>query len=793
MTSLLRKILPFLLPALASAAPLTIDLTTPVPAPTAAPYGPGTSTNPDGHTITADSRSLFLDGKPWVPVSGEFHYARYPRDEWRDELLKMKAGGVTVVSTYVFWIYQEEEQGKFDWSGRRSLRDFLLLCKQLGLKVFVRMGPWCHGEVRNGGFPDWVQHSGTKLRSTDPAYLALVKPLYEEEAKQMKGLLWKDGGPVIGVQVENECGNGPYLLALKAMAQAAGVDVPYYAVTGWDIKVPDKDLMPEFGGYFDGFWGGTLEKYRRDFMFTSVRASNNLGAQMNDKSPGYSAQNAQFPYLCVEIGPGMMSSYAKRIKVDPDAITAMALTKLGSGSNMPGYYMYHGGMNPDGDIPTLQEDHPNQMPLKDYDFQTAIGACGQVRVQLNMLLDQHLFLQDFGPALARMPAYFPDQKPSGVDDFDTLRWAVRTNGTSGFIFFSNEQPYVPLPEHKDVQFALKSAIGPLLIPRAPVTIPSGSYGIWPFNLDCDGVTLQYATAQPLCRIDAGDGGTVYFFTALDGILPEFVFPAKGNQFSMVMGAQESGGEVRAFKINSNAAVRIAKPAGGYAEFVVLTSDQSRHLWRASFAGQDRIILSRAAVLTDGTNLRLQSDTAKNMTMAMFPPVPTVSVGAVSLTGAKDWIFDHYATNTLAQPTPLAVTVTQEHPAGPNATALTGGTNETTWNDAAVYKLDIPSVAPDRRVILNIHYIGDAARLYIGDKLYDDNFFNGDPFAIALWRIPADQWPNIRLKILPWSDALIPRMPDQAKKEAADAKAASTLDQVSVTAADQLEVQVSPHE
>ncbi len=40
------------------------------------------------------------------------------------KLLKMKAGGINTVATYVFWIHQEEEQGKFDWSGQRSLRIF---------------------------------------------------------------------------------------------------------------------------------------------------------------------------------------------------------------------------------------------------------------------------------------------------------------------------------------------------------------------------------------------------------------------------------------------------------------------------------------------------------------------------------------------------------------------------------------------------------------------------------------------------------------------------------------------
>jgi len=809
-----------ILPVIAAADPLTIDLTTPVAAAAPAPYGPGTSTSPDGHTITADSESFLLDGKPWVPISGEFHYSRYPRAEWRDELLKMKAGGITVVSTYVFWIHQEEEQGKFDWSGNKSLRDFLLLCKEVGLKAFVRMGPWCHGEVRNGGFPDWVQNSGAKPRSTDPAFLSLVEPLYQAEAAQMKGLLWKDGGPVIGVQMDNENGNRQYLWALKKMAQDAGVDVPYYAVTGWDIKPPNKEFLLMFGAYFDGFWGGTLEKYRKDFMFSDVRASSNLGAQMNDYNPGNSENISKFPYLCVEIGPGMMSSYAKRIKVDPDAVTAMALIKLGEGNNAPGYYMYHGGMNPDGKLSTLEETHPNFMPLKDYDFQTAIGACGEVRPQFHMLLDQHLFLQDFGAKLARMPAFFPDKKPSGVEDFDTLRWSVRSDGTSAFLFFSNEQPYVPLPEHGDVQFALKTGTGTMLVPREPITIPSGSYGIWPVNMDCDGVTLAYATAQPLCRIDGGDGNVVYFFSALEGIKPQLAIRVNENPGPVTGGAslQHSSADSRVYSFKPDDQLRVGKKAGGSVTFCVLSAEESRSIWREKFLGRDRLILSNATVVADGTTLHLESENAADLTFSIFPGIPNRKAGSATSVPAKSGnsLFTKFPGPRVPEPEEPVIAVSQIQVAGTNIVPLSG-TSEATWNDAAVYTFQNLPAATNWNGILKIHYIGDAARLYVGDKLFDDNYYNGDPFDIALWRIPPDQRDGIRLKVLPYSDALLSRLPTQAKiaivsakmastqgfrvtdawlrlsaqaKDAiASAKAASTLDKVTATAAYRLEIRI----
>jgi hypothetical protein len=163
----------------------------------------GATRNPAGHEIGVNSRSLLFDGQPVFPVMGEIHYSRVPQAEWREELFKLKAGGVNIVATYVFWIHHEEIQGQWDWSGQRDLRKFIQTCSELGLKAVVRCGPWCHGEVRNGGFPDWVQQSGWKLRSTDPNFLTATKTVYEEIARQLQGQLWKDGGPVIGIQVDN--------------------------------------------------------------------------------------------------------------------------------------------------------------------------------------------------------------------------------------------------------------------------------------------------------------------------------------------------------------------------------------------------------------------------------------------------------------------------------------------------------------------------------------------------------------------------------------------------------------
>jgi len=720
--------------ALPESKPLTIDLTTPVKSPSPAPLGMGTSLNPDGKSVGADSRSFFLNGEPWIPIAGELQYSRYPREEWREAMLKMKAGGLNTINTYVFWIHHEEIEGKFDWSGQRSLRDFLQMAKEVGLKVIVRMGTYCNGECRNGGFPDWLKAKRVKLRSTDPEYLKYVKILFREEAAQMKGLLWKDGGPVIGAQLENESRDGLLLLTLKKMAIEEGIDVPFYVITGWQGGVPKEGLLPLFGGYPIGFGSYSKMRFRIEYLFNRLRSTSDLGAELTDIHPSNTELLEQFPYACVEIGGGMMSSYNKRVKIDPDWVGALALAKLGSGNNMPGYYIYQGGVQPMGQLSSLQQNTVwKPMPIRNYDYYAPLGSCGQVRRQYHLLRLQHLFLQDFGSALVRMPAYFPDVQPKNVKDFDTLRWAVRADAQGrGFLFFNNEQSYDPLPEHKNIRFELKTASGPVLVPEKPITIPSRSYGIMPVKLDIQGLLLDYATVQPLCHMGEEDGSEVYFFSAMPGIRPELKF----------------NGEPPLEVSPGTGVAAVKKTSGGKTiSFVVLTKEQGEALYRLPFAGRERLFLSDGGLFADQNELKLQASSSRNL--SVYPPLASIRVGGASLTSTKEGLFSRFSLPATS-PAPAHVSAVLKKPASP----LPGpdkGYEEATWKCASEYGLDIPKSLADRHVVLDIEYRGDGSRLYVGDQLFMDQFSSGlpgDPMSIALWRIPKDDLSKIRLLVLP---------------------------------------------
>ena len=160
--------------------------------------------SPDGTVIAVNNRYLLKNNQPWLPIMGELHFSRYPRQYWEESLLKMKAAGISIIASYFFWIHHEEIEGKWNWSGDCAYREFVKLCAKHHLFVFPRIGPWAHGECRNGGFPDWLLKKCPEARTNQPLYLEYVEKFYRQIFYQIEGLLFKDGGPIIGIQLENE-------------------------------------------------------------------------------------------------------------------------------------------------------------------------------------------------------------------------------------------------------------------------------------------------------------------------------------------------------------------------------------------------------------------------------------------------------------------------------------------------------------------------------------------------------------------------------------------------------------
>ena len=525
-----------------------------------------------GEPVSWDRQSLIIGGRRVVPVMGEVHYSRIPADEWAAEVRNMKEGGVTIIATYVFWNHIEEQEGIFRWDGQRDLRRFLEICRDEQMPVVLRIGPFCHGEVRNGGIPDWMFQKGCKMRSQDKTFLAYAEKLYRQIYSQIIGLQWKDGGPLIACQFDNEYrGSGDYLMALKKIALGIGFDLPFYTRTGWpelSKPVPFGEMLPLYGDYADGFWDKSTDEtagnYYKAFNFKeSPVPSTGMGAPNQETHPQPLPESEghgvglSYPYFTCELGGGMATAYHRRPFIYPEDAYSMALVKLGSGSNLLGYYMYHGGTNPESTTGiTLNETQRtpgtanNDLPVKNYDFQSPLGEFGQTWPQYYTLRPLHLFMHDFGELLAPMEASFPVSQDLKKGEDTALRWAVRSAGERGFIFINNYERLQNLTAKKGVRLEACGVSLPSL------TIPAGCMAILPVNVE----GIRYATAQLVAKRD----GKIYMMQVKG--LPTTISMQDGKTLKNVRPKGES------------------QPV--YKNIYLLTQEEAEHLFVTSGAHED---------------------------------------------------------------------------------------------------------------------------------------------------------------------------------------------------------------
>ncbi|MFB9328010.1 beta-galactosidase [Paenibacillus aurantiacus] len=683
--------------------------------------------NPDGVTIGFTNYYMEINGSPFFAICGEFHYSRYPESDWESEIAKMKLSGINVIATYIFWNHHEEIESVFEWKGNRNLRRFIELCSKQGLYIILRVGPFCHGEVRNGGLPDWLFGRTFDVRSNDEGYLNYVRLFFDQIGKQAEGLMFRDCGPVIGIQLENELNaaaalwemtakqgdeylNGgvsghegiEHMRHLKQFVVSAGMDAPIYTSTGWGAAPwLEDEVLPLYGGYAYTPWSisdkNPHQKPTGEYTFVSYHEDE---SQTVDFKPPYS--KSRYPYACCEMGGGMQTWYLSRFQVDPESVVAMTLVKIAGGCNFIGYYMFHGGTNPFGKTGYLNE---STTPRITYDFQAPIGEFGQIRRSSHLLRPLLYFLKHFGERLAPLGTLLPEEAASiRPEDSSSLRYAVRTDGHTGYLFINNYQDHVEMEAHDNVRFTIELAEGrSLTFPqRSVLRVPRHASMMLPFNFDMDGLQLNYATAQPVTYLESDEAVTYFFAMTKDS---DGELSVSGELLHLtaewcVVERQQDDQHTVVVPWDKSSMIKIAREGMREVRIYVMTAEEASTLWEVEIAGTRRVIFSEYPIVVQGDNLELIVNGQENVTYSEF----------VEESGATL----NHSIELASLPIPFELKTISEH--------------------KIVLKLDVEEVLQGNDdVLLKIEYTGNVGYAFSGGQLIHDHFHNGAPWEIGLSR------------------------------------------------------------
>ncbi|MDR6940693.1 glycoside hydrolase family 35 protein [Mucilaginibacter pocheonensis] len=319
------------------------------------------------HVFSFSKNDFLLDGKPFQIISGEMHPARIPREYWRDRIRMTKAMGCNTIAAYIFWNYHEAAPGVFDFkTGNHDIAEFIKICKEEGMWVLLRPGPYVCAEWDFGGLPSWLlKIPDIKVRCMDTRYMAAVSHYITALSKEVRPLLCTNGGPIIMSQIENEYGSyandKTYLEALRKLWLQNGIDVPFYTADG---PTPFMLEAGNIDGAAIGLDSGTSDE---DFNQATKR-------------------NAGVPSFSSETYPGWLTHWNEKWARPDTAGLKKEITYLLDHHKSFNLYVIHGGTN-FGFTAGANAFSPTQYQpdLTSYDYDAPINEQGQPTPKYYML------------------------------------------------------------------------------------------------------------------------------------------------------------------------------------------------------------------------------------------------------------------------------------------------------------------------------------------------------------------------------------------------------------------------
>jgi beta-galactosidase len=324
------------------------------------------------HTFGIQGDRFLLDGKPFVIRSGEMHYARVPREYWRDRMKKMRAMGLNTLCMYSFWNLHEPQPGVFDFSGNLDIAAYIRTAQEEGLWVLVRPGPYSCAEWEFGGFPSWLWETpGIKVRTADPQFLGAARRYMKALLAHVAPLQITHGGPVLMLQVENEYGSfgkdKEYLGAIRQMVVDAGIEVQLYTSDGSGPS---------------SLAGGTL---------LELASVINFGGAPQREFENFAKFRQGVPLMCGEYWVGWFDHWGEKHHTGDNSVHLAGIDWMLERNISFNLYMVHGGttfgfMN-GANFASVRGSKSYEPDISSYDYDSPIDEAGRLAPKFALYRD----------------------------------------------------------------------------------------------------------------------------------------------------------------------------------------------------------------------------------------------------------------------------------------------------------------------------------------------------------------------------------------------------------------------
>lgn len=207
-------------------------------------------------TITHDGQSFLVDNRRLWLVGGGLDYARIPAELWASRIAAVRQAGCNTISTACPWFLHEPRPGRFEFTGQADVRTFVELCRDAGLFVLLRVGPFIGDDFDGGGLPSWLTElPGARLRETGEVFVERMAGYFRKLLAEVVDLQATRSrkGCVIAVQAEhawyctNPAASDAYFNEITRHLRENGITVPI--VTANDLWCEANGTIETWTGF----------------------------------------------------------------------------------------------------------------------------------------------------------------------------------------------------------------------------------------------------------------------------------------------------------------------------------------------------------------------------------------------------------------------------------------------------------------------------------------------------------------------------------------------------------------